>query len=270
MNRRWKIALAALVVVLVLGVVAAGVVAADEPDETGRVGKRLWPRHGPGAGVGFAGLGKMTELLEMNPRELLQALGDGNSIADLAGDKDMAIGDIVDAMVAQSEGCNAELVEQEFLTDEQAGARSAQARQRALDMVTLPLPYGLQGEALRAAAEAIGISVEDLIAEIEGGNTIAQVAEDKGIEPDKVVEALVAAKEDSLQEMVDLDLMTETQAKLALYRYRTVAERFVTEGYQCPSLSRRFAQGIARGALSRGRAFQGNRFRPTRPFGPQI
>jgi len=268
MNRRWKITLAALVVVLVLGGIAVGVVAADEPDETGRVGKRLWPLGGQGAHAGFAGLRKVVELLEMSPRELLQALGDGNSIADLAGDKDMAIGDIVDAMVAQREGCNAELVEQEFLTDEQAGARSAQARQRALDMVTLPLPYGLQGEALRAAAEAIGISVEELIAEIESGKTIAEVAgsEEKAAE---VVEALVAAKEDSLQEMVDLDLMTETQARLALHRYRTVAEQFVTNGYQCPSPSRRFVAGVARGALG-GRAFQGNRFRPMPRMGPGI
>jgi len=268
MNRRWKIALAALLAVLVLGVVAVGVVAADEPDETGRVGRLLWPRRGPGAGVGFAGLGKVAELLEMNPRELLQALGDGNSIADLAGDNDVAIGDIVDAMVAQSEGCNVELVEQEFLTDEQAGARSARARQRALDMVTLPLPYGLQGDALRAAAEAIGISVEDLIAEIEGGKTIAQVAgsEEKAAE---VVEALVAAKKDSIQELVDLDLMTETQARLALHRYRTVAERFVTNGYQCPPPSRRFVRGIASTAV-RGQAFRGNRFRPMPCMGPQI
>jgi len=259
MNRRWKIALAALVVVLVLAVVAVGVVAADEPEETGRAGRPLRPRRGPGAGVGFAGLRKVTELLEMTPRELLQALGDGNSIADLAGDKDMAIGDIVDAMVAQSEACNAELVEREFLTGEQAGARSAQARQRALDMVTLPLPYGLQGDALRAAAEAIDISVEDLIAEIESGKTIAEVAgsEEKAAE---VVEALVAAKEDSLQEMVDLDLMTETQAKLALYRYRPVAERFVANGYQCPPPSRRFVRGIASAAV-RGQGLQGRRFK---------
>ena len=258
MNRRWKTAVVALVAVLVLGVVAVGVVVADEPDETGRVGKWLWPLGGQGAHAGFAGLRKVVELLEMSPRELLQALGDGNSIADLAGDKDVAIGDIVDAMVAQSEGCNAELVEQEFLTDEQAGARSAQARQRALDMVTLPLPYGLQGEALRAAAEAIGISVEDLIAEIEGGNTIAEVAgsEEKAAE---VVEALVAAKEDSLQEMVDLDLMTETQAGLPLHRYRTAAEQYVANGYQCPPASRRFVRGIASAAVQ-GQGLQGRRF----------
>lgn len=269
MNRRWKIALAALMVVLVLAVVAVGVVAADEPDETGRVGRPLWPLGGQGAHAGFAGLRKVAELLEMNPRELLQALGDGNSIADLAGDKDVAIGDIVDAMVAQIEVCNAELVEQEFLTDEQVGARNAQARQRALDILTLPLPYGLQGEALRAAAEAIGISVEDLIAEIEGGNTIAQVAEANDLDPEDVVEALMAAKKESLDEMLSQDLMTETQARLALHRYRTVAERFVANGYQCPPPSCRFVQGIARGALGE-RAFRGNRFRPVRAVGPQI
>jgi len=273
-KKRWKIAVGILVAVLVLAVVGVGMVAADDPNEAEPVASPVRPQRNPRGGAGLPKMKEVAELLEMTPRELLQELGEGKSIADLAQENGVEVEAIVEAMTAQGEARNAEnaeLVEQGLLTDEQVGARNRRAGQRAKDIVALPLPYGLQGEALRTAADAIGIPVEDLIAEIEAGKTIAEVAEANDVDPEMVVKALVAAKELSLQEMVDLDLMTKTQANIALYRYRSLAERLVTTGYhhECPSPSHRFAQGIA-GAARRGQGSQEPRFKSPGLQGPRF
>jgi hypothetical protein len=52
------------------------------------------------------------------------------------------------------------------------------------------LPH--HGAGLEAAAEALGMSKADLLAALKDGKSIAQVAEDQGIEVQTVVDALVA------------------------------------------------------------------------------
>ena len=65
---------------------------------------------------------------------------------------------------------------------------------------------------LESAAEAIGITVDELRTAIEGGKTIAQVAEDEGKDVDDVVAALVKAASDKLDAAVAAGTITEAQA----------------------------------------------------------
>ena len=46
--------------------------------------------------------------------------------------------------------------------------------------------------ALEAAAGALGISVKDLARELKGGKTIAEVAKEKGVDVNTVIDAMVA------------------------------------------------------------------------------
>jgi hypothetical protein len=48
------------------------------------------------------------------------------------------------------------------------------------------------GAGLDAAAEAIGITADELRSELEGGSTIAAVAEARGVDTQAVIDALVA------------------------------------------------------------------------------
>lgn len=220
MKKLWTtIVLAALVAVVTLGVAGVGTVAAAGPGGPGRTG-------GPPP-IGW--LKDVAELLGMTPRELLQALCDDTTIADLAGEKGVSTDEVVDAMVVNREGRTAGLVDRGLLSQAQADALNARARERAEDVVTLPYPYGMFGQGLETAAAAIDISVDELIAELETGKTVAEVAEDNGTTAEAVVDALVAAKEQSFQELISLDLVTQTQANLALARYRSTAERIVNE-----------------------------------------
>lgn len=61
---------------------------------------------------------------------------------------------------------------------------------------------GHRGPKLEAAAEAIGVTVEDLHAALEDGQTIAQVAEANGVDVQTVIDALVADANAHLDEAV--------------------------------------------------------------------
>jgi hypothetical protein len=52
--------------------------------------------------------------------------------------------------------------------------------------------HGPRGERLETAAEALGMSADELKTELEAGKSIAQVAEEKGVDVQTVVDALVA------------------------------------------------------------------------------
>lgn len=60
---------------------------------------------------------------------------------------------------------------------------------------------GLRGMKLEAAAEAIGISVDDLKSALKEGKTIAEVAEANGVDRQTVIDALVAAGNEQLDEL---------------------------------------------------------------------
>lgn len=223
--KRWSLWIVAAVAALLIGALGVGAVAAagpGGPEGAGRGGP-----HGHG-GRGLPGLQAVAELLGMTPRELLIELRDGDTtVAAIAADQGTSVDEVVDAALADHEARMAELVADGTLTQPQADFRTAEARERVTDMVTLPLPYGMAAEGLRTAAQTIGLSVDELIAGIEAGQTIAELAAANGSSTEAVVDALVAAKQAHFDEAVGLDLMTETQARLAIRRYREKATQIV-------------------------------------------
>ncbi|MFL6205645.1 MAG: hypothetical protein ACJ739_09875 [Acidimicrobiales bacterium] len=66
----------------------------------------------------------------------------------------------------------------------------------------VPGPHG-PGASLEAAADAIGITTDELRTALEGGQSIAQVAEAHGVEVQTVVDAMVAAATERLQAAID-------------------------------------------------------------------
>jgi hypothetical protein len=66
-----------------------------------------------------------------------------------------------------------------------------------------PGPHVHRGEHLAAAADAIGITEEELRAALEDGQSIAQVAEANDVEVQAVVDAMVAAATEQLEGVID-------------------------------------------------------------------
>ena len=64
---------------------------------------------------------------------------------------------------------------------------------------------------LDAAATAIGISVADLRTELQAGKSLAQVAESKGVDRQKLIDALVADANAHIDEAVANGKLTSEQ-----------------------------------------------------------
>ena len=73
-------------------------------------------------------------------------------------------------------------------------------------------PEGHRSHGLDTAAETIGISVDDLRAELEDGQTIAEVAEANGVDRQVVVDALVDASNERLDQKVEDGQLTAEEA----------------------------------------------------------
>lgn len=61
-------------------------------------------------------------------------------------------------------------------------------------------------------ASALGISVEDMTKELQNGKSIAQIAQDKNVDIQKVVDTILAPKKEMLQVMVKYGYLTQDQA----------------------------------------------------------
>lgn len=66
------------------------------------------------------------------------------------------------------------------------------------------------------AADVLGMERADLIAELLTGKTIAQVAQERGVDPQTIVDAFIAIRAEKLAEAVANGCITQEQADLML------------------------------------------------------
>lgn len=115
------------------------------------------------------------EALGMTAEELRGALDGDTSIADVAAERGVDVQVVIDALVANSTERITELVNRDggfpVHRDDRGGPGF--------------------GAGLDAAAEAIGISEDDLDTALRDGQTIAEVAEANGVDVQVVIDALV-------------------------------------------------------------------------------
>jgi hypothetical protein len=62
-----------------------------------------------------------------------------------------------------------------------------------------------------ATAEATGLTVDEVIAALGEGQTLAEIAEAQGVDPQAIVDAFLAEREAALQEAVDAGRLTQEQ-----------------------------------------------------------
>jgi uncharacterized protein YidB (DUF937 family) len=157
------------------------------------------------------------EALGMTADELRAELEDGSTIADVAAEKGVDVNTVIDAIVA---------------------AVTEDVREHVTDLVNGELPeppdgpgfgFGHRGgfafhAGLDTAAEAIGITEDELRAGLEDGQTIAEVAEANGVDVQTVIDALVAEATARIDEEVaegDLDQETADEIKADLAEHLT-------------------------------------------------
>lgn len=194
MKKIWKIGSVLVIIGLISGAVLGLTAFADETDEGPR---------GPIAEFAAQVRGRFAEKLGKTPQEL-----------------DGLWGEAMDEQIAQA-------VEDGLLTPEQAAKLSAQE-----------LPFGhmprgprearrnvvqhLERDVVRIAAEQMGMEPQELLIELRTGKSIADVAEEQGIELDDISDAILAHVQADLDAAVEKGNITQEQADELLAQ---VAER---------------------------------------------
>lgn len=86
---------------------------------------------------------------------------------------------------------------------------------------------GPQNSLVAVAAQVLGMDQTALVAELNAGKTIADVAKAKNIAVDKIVNAFVDARAQALKAAVDAKRITQAQADSALAAIKAQAEKDV-------------------------------------------
>ncbi|HMF05209.1 MAG TPA: hypothetical protein VKH17_10370 [Acidimicrobiia bacterium] len=89
--------------------------------------------------------------------------------------------------------------------------------------------HGALRAAGQTAASTIGISPEELRSQIQGGKTVAQIATEHGVDPNAVVNAIVAALTQEIDQKAAAGSIDANRAAQAKQKLPDVAGRFVNE-----------------------------------------
>ncbi len=187
----------------------------------------------------------IADALNMSTQDLVAALRSGKTVADVAQEQGIDLTTIVDALVAPKVERLNRAVEAGRLTEQQADALLALARVRVEDR--LNRPFSLHPFII--AAQVLGMDAPDLWSELQAGKSVAQVADEKGIPLDDIVNAILEPKSGRLNQLVSEGRLTQEQADTLLAMARERVEDMLTRVPRSP-------QG--KGHPGRGRGQCGN------------
>ncbi len=105
-----------------------------------------------------------------------------------------------------------------------------------------------------ALAEALGMTPEELLAAVRGGETLAELAEAKGVSIEQLVEKVLAARQARIDEAVEAGRLTPEQAESLKAQMREQMAERLQNGTCNPGAGLGPAQG-GRGRWGGGRAF---------------
>ena len=170
----------------------------------------------PAAGAGRCGQGleAVAEAVGVSTDELREALGGGQTIAEVAEANGTDPQDVIDALVAGGTERLDAAVADGRIDQATADEPKETLPERAADLVNGDLDRDLRRHparpvALRTIAETIGITTDDLRGALRDGQTIAQVAEANGTDPQGVIDALTARATQRITKVVNGDTVRQ-------------------------------------------------------------
>jgi uncharacterized protein YidB (DUF937 family) len=172
----------------------------DDSEETDDEGRPRPGRFGPFGHFGAFDLDVAAEALGISDDELEDALQDGQSIADVATERGVDVQTVIDALVTEATAEIDEAVADGDLGANQADTLKEELPERVTDLVNGegrigrgPGPGRIGGRFidLDVAAEALGITDDELEDALQDGQSIADVATERGVDVQTVIDALV-------------------------------------------------------------------------------
>ncbi len=187
----------------------------------GQQGNRPGPNRG---GPRVNPIDVLAEELDMTRDEIIAELADGMSIAEFAEAHNVALGTIVDTMVTDMEARLAQAVENGRMTQDEADERLANARENITARLQEPWqPKDGPRDGDRGPrggnphdeiiAEQLGMTTDELREALQDGETtVADLAAEKNVALDTIVDAIVADIEARLAQAVENGRMTQDEA----------------------------------------------------------
>jgi ribosomal protein S20 len=161
------------------------------------------------------GLDAAAQALNLGVDDLRSKLEGGATLAQVAQQQGVDVQTVIDAMVKDATAHLDQAVQEGRLTADQANERTANLNDRITRLVNEGKPKGEgrgRGPGLDAAAKALGVSTDELRQQLQGGKTIAQVAQDRNVDKQKVIDAMVKDAQDHIDQAVKDGRLTADQA----------------------------------------------------------
>jgi ribosomal protein S20 len=191
-------------------VVGATAVAGAQSDGGRPSAEAGHPRDGRGPGLDAA-----AQALNLGVDDLRSKLEGGATIGQVARQQGVDVQTVIDAMVTDATAHIDQAVKDGKLTADQANERKANLEDRITRLVNEGKPNGEgrgHGPKLDAAAQALGMSTDELRQQLQSGKTIAQVAEDRNVDKQKVIDAMAKDAREHLDQAVKDGKLTADQA----------------------------------------------------------
>jgi lambda repressor-like predicted transcriptional regulator len=193
-------------------------------------------------------LNPFADILGVEPGEIAATLQDGGTLAEVAEEAGVSPDVLISAMLAELSSRLDQVVADGNLTQDEANAKIAQATERATTFVYEgrqhdgprlggqghdgQRPGGRnQGQQLSLVAELLGVEPGDVASMLAQGGTLAEVATEAGINPDVIVNAIVATAAERVEQGVENGNLTDEQADEILSQATDRAARFVYEAH---------------------------------------
>jgi hypothetical protein len=205
--------------------------------------------HGPARGGPFGGLVQVTaEVTGLTTEEVVAALEDGQTFAEIAEGEGVDAQEIVDAALEEAETRLQEAVDEGRLTQERMDQMLEHLAQELPERLEQPWEpggpmgggFGPFGEGFWTmydqVAETLGLTPDELFDELHAGKSLAEIAEEQGVEMEDVREAMEVARGELMQDAI---------------------ERAVEEGRMTQEQADWLLEGLEEGFLPRGRGIGG-------------
>jgi uncharacterized protein (DUF433 family) len=156
----------------------------------------------------------------ISPADLVKALAQGKSIAQVATDHGSSGAAVISALVTAADAKVTAALNAHKISQAQATKIDARIPTVVANFVNKPHQHavradlrGLRRDAVQIAAKTIGIPAKQLVTEVKGGKTVAQVASDHGSSGTAVTSALVTAIDKKIDALVSAHKLTAAQGQ---------------------------------------------------------
>ena len=176
------------------------------------------------------------EALGISEDELWEALDGGKTIAQLAEAKGVDVQTVIDAMVAAENAFIDQLVAEGEIDEAEAEEWRSETVEFVTEMVNETMDEEFFEEEFvdpfMVAAETIGVDEEALWEALDNGKTVAEVAQETNVDPQTVIDALIAAETAWIDEMLAEGELSEEEAAEWRTEISEYAAEFVNNGLE--------------------------------------